>query len=157
MALPRGTSSAAIHVTESSSGRSSFSGTVADRDLSGNVVSSSSSSSSSGSSQGAITNPAYNYAGDLGGHRYALHVSLNLANAQTMIESGRLSFTVSGTYGSEAVKGTAAFELAGMNNSSSTLHVLFDGRIGNQSISGVATASMGSGHSVEINAPFTVH
>ncbi len=156
MALPRGSSSGAIHVTESRPGHTSFTGTLAGRVLSGNVVSSSSSSTGSGSSFGSITSPTYTYAGDLGGHPYVLHVSLDLANAQTTLENGSLPFEVSGTYGSEQVEGSAAFELAGGSGSSSMLHVRFDGRIGNQSISGVATASTGPGHSVEINAPFTI-
>jgi len=140
-ALSAGPTTASIVVTLPHGGQPSFSGTIAGRDLTGVIT---------GNGDSITTNggPIAEYRGTLGTVPFDIHVSIK------PFQSGQISFSVTGTYGSEPVTATARFGLA--SSSARSLTVPFDGRVGSQEINGVATATTSAGNGVQIRATLSV-
>ena len=140
-ALQTGSGTANIVVTLPRTGQPSFSGTLDGRPLTG-VISGNGTTNSIGG--GTIAD----YRGRLGSVPYVLHVSLK------PIQSGQVTFAVTGTYGSKPVTATAEFGAS--SATSQSLTVPFNGRVGTQPVSGVATATVSRGNGIRINATLSV-
>ncbi len=139
--LSAGPTTASLVVTLPRGGQPSFSGTLAGRPLTGVI---------SGKGESISTNggPIAEYRGTLGSVPFDLHVSIK------PFLSGQISFGVTGTYGSEPVTATARFGLT--SSSARSLTVPFDGHVGSQEITGVATAAPTPGNGVQIRATLSV-
>jgi hypothetical protein len=156
LGLPIGSERATITITVPPSGRPSFSGTVAGRQLSGSVTGTGTVSTSTVTGSGAVNfGDAFDYSGSLGGHPYALHVALVVPSGGSGLLDGGINFDVSGTYGSEPVIGTARFVVT--SPTARTLTVPFGGSVGTQSISGSASATERGDGSLQVVATFSVH
>lgn len=143
--LPTGSATASIVVTLSHSGPPSFSGSLAGQPLTGTVLGNGVSTSSNG---GALAV----YRGTLGSEPYVLHVSL--PNPGSAIQNDRITFRVTGTYGSEPVTATA--QLTESSASARSLIVPITGRVGPQPISGEATVIEESSARLQIRANLVV-
>jgi hypothetical protein len=140
-ALSAGPTTASLVVTLPRGGQPSFSGTLAGRPLTGVITGKGESISTNGG-------PIAEYRGTLGSVPFDLHVSIK------PFQGSQISFGVTGTYGSEPVTATARFGLA--SSSARSLTVPFDGRVGSQEITGVATAVPTAGNGVQIRATLSV-
>jgi hypothetical protein len=153
--LDSGPATATIRITlpASGSGQPSFSGTLGGEPLTGTVANDSSSSTGSGSGSIAI---GFRYQGSLGGTGYVLHVSADLQGGAQGLQTGQITFKVTGNYGAEPVTGTAEFELLPSSATSKSLTVPFNGRVGKQPLVGVATATEDGAHAISVTARLTV-
>ena len=117
-------------------GSSSFSGAVGGEALTGAARTDEPTLPSAGAS--SLLSPVFTYRGALGGTAYVLHVTLNTPT-QVNSPNEQIAFGVTGTYGSEPVTASARFKVASVNASTAT--VSFNGYVGSEPITGVATAT----------------
>lgn len=139
-----GASAVAFQIAVPSGGRP-FSGTVGGKNVSGRVVQG---GLSGGSDFGTSSVPFFSYQGSLGSTSYVLHVAIDEQSSQTQSTQTGIAFDVTGTYGSEPVKGSASFNLGSLIGSSET--VSFNGHVGSQPLRGEATATMQKGGGITI-------
>jgi len=164
-ALPTGLDLATIHIVVPRNGSPTFSGTVGDMALTGTVsVSTPATSGTLGTfpvnGSLPLNTVTFAYRGDLAGTPYLLHVALDLASAGAALQNGRITFDVTGTYGSERVTGTANFVIPSTLTPSSLTSpsqtVNFSGHIGSQVIGGTATATQNGSGTYDVTASVTV-
>jgi hypothetical protein len=155
-ALAPGAATATIHVTLRGSGQDTFSGTLAGRSLTGTISNSQSPLTGTGSGSATINGAYVTYKGNLGGQPYVIHVSLHLPSATQVAPTGQITFTVSGTYGAEAVTGSALFELLPSSNTAKSLTVPFNGSVGTQTIVGSATATQDGPQGIDVTARLSI-